>query len=624
MADMQASLFLNLRGNLASGLTKLGHNGQRSLRGLGRAASLAGRGLDRLGNRYTALLGGAAGIGTGRQLIGLEARLTQLGVQAGKSAVIINALQAEIYRVAKSPHIRVDPSQILDAVDKIVEKTGNLDLAKTNIENIGKSIRATGAAGTDIGAMIADMNEKFGLTKSDEFLQSLDALVNQGKAGAFTLQNMATQGERITAAYGTFNRTGPTATKEMGAMMQMIKRGVGAPEQAATAFEALVRTLNDGDSRKKLQRSGIKIVDPDEPKRLRSVIEIVKDVVRATNGDVTKISSIFDAEAMRAFNGAVIEFNQTGGFASFDKFLSVSDNGSQILEDSTRNAKTAAGALTNLGTVWKSFADSKLTKPIQDLTAALDGLSPERVDEIMSSLATGAMALGGLVVASKAIRTMAAAKSLFGGRRGKGAAGMLGGMAGGAQPVMVTNWPGGAGGGWGLDMPGGKSRGGKSGGIARTGKLGRLARGGQALARLGSKIPGAALLGKGGKMLGKLGGRGFAPLAALMYGTDFVGSAMAGNAKGMGRSAGGLGGGLAGAAAGAAIGSVIPGIGTLIGGLAGGILGSLGGESLGEMLGGTLKIEIESDQPAKVKGLKSNSKSMDIDVDTGLVMAGGG
>lgn len=225
---MQASLILNLRGNLSSGLNKLGRTGSRSLRGLGRAASLASKGFDRLGNRYTAMIGGAAGLGTAKSLVSLEARLTQLGVQANKSAAEINTMNQEIYRVARAPHIRVDPSQILNAIDKIVEKTGNLDLARDNIENIGLAIRATGAAGENIGAMIADMNEKFGLKNSEQFNESLDALVNQGKAGAFTLQNMATQGERITAAYGSFNRVGPGAVKEMGAMMQMIKRGVGA------------------------------------------------------------------------------------------------------------------------------------------------------------------------------------------------------------------------------------------------------------------------------------------------------------------------------------------------------------------------------------------------------------
>lgn len=625
MADMRYSLVLNLAGNLTarakrmtSAISGMSNRGQRDLRALGRAAKMAGNGLDRLGNRYTALITGAAGIGTGRYLVSLEARLTQLGVQAGRSSESINALQAEIYRVAKSPQVRVDPTQILDAVDKIVEKTGNLDLAQANIENIGLAIRASGAAGVDIGAMLADLNEKFGVDNAAEFNQVLDSLINQGKAGAFTLQYMATQGERITSAYGIFNRVGRDATKEMGAMMQMIKRGVGAPEQAATAFEALVRTLNDAASRKKLSKAGIQIVDPEDPKRMRSIIDIVKDVVKATEGDVSKISTIFDAEAMRAFNGAVIEYKKTGGFESFDKFMQVSDDGAQLLEDSTRNAKTASAALTNLQTVWKSFADSNLTKPIQDLTAALDQLSPERVDEIMSSLATGAVALGGMVVASKVIRTAAAAKSLFGGRRG-GAAGMLGGAVGGATPVIVTNWPGG--GGWGLDMAG--SRGGRRGGAVPRGKAGLFARGGRALASLGSKIPGASYLARGGKLLGKLGGRAAMPLMALMYGSDFVGSAMTGDTKGAGRAAGGLGGGLAGAAAGAAVGSVIPGIGTLIGGVLGGLAGSFGGEKLGDMLGGLLKIEIESDKPAKVKHLENNSGAMDIDVDSGPVMAGG-
>lgn len=620
MADMAASLSLDARGNVSTqlskwtqGIDKFSKVGRRSLRTLAGASRLASKGLARLGNRYTALAGGAAGAGSIRYLVGLDARITQLGVQANKSADAMNNLKSEIFAAAQNKKIRIDPAEMIAAVEKIVEKTGDLDLARENIEVIGMAIRATGAAGQDVGALIADMSEKFAIRGKDEFLATLDAVVNQGKAGAFTLKNLATQGERVTAAYALLGRTGPGAVKEMGAMLQMIKRGVGGPEQAATALEALIRTLNDAESRKKIFGAGIKIIDPSDPERMRSVIDIVKDLVTATKGDAVKLSTVFDAEAMRAFSAAIIEYNQTGGFASFDKFLNVQSTGASLIEDSTRNAKTASAALGSLFIAWKKFSDENLTGPIKDLAETLDGLGTEKVDTLVKSLGYGAAALGAFIVASKVAGGVSNIRNAFGKKGGSRTAAASG--IGAPMPVIVTNWP--RGGSAGLGTRGGKSRtrGGKTGKLGKLGKVGELAK-------------------RGSKLLGRVG----APVAAIMYGVDFAGAAFAGDKKGMAGSAGGAGGALAGAAAGALIGSVVPIIGTAIGGIIGSILGGLGGEQLGRMMAGnnpatedrkdkfdgTLKVQIESDRPAHVKELSSSNSNVDIEVDTGLIMAGGG
>ncbi len=653
MSGMRHSIVVDLAGNLSrqarafsGSMETFSRRGARSMRMLSRATAAAGRGLDRLGNRYTALATGAAGAGTLRALVQLESRMTRLGVQAGRSADEIKTLKNRIFEAAQAPDIRVDPGQIIAAIEKIIEKTGDLGLAESNIRNIGLAIQATGARGMDIGAMIADMKEKFEVTTEKEFLQTLDAVITQGKTGAFTLQKLATQGERVTSAYGQFNRVGPQAVKEMGAMLQMVKRGVGPAEQAATAMEALVRTFNDAKKRKLLESKGIQIVDPEDPERLRSIVEIVKDIVRATDGDYTKLSAVFDSEALRAFTGAVSEFKKTGGFASLDKFMSVDGSGADLLADSATNAQTAAAALQSLQTAFQKFADANLTKPLRDIADAFNSMSPEQVDKIMKALGYGAAAAGGLILVSKGIRTAAAAKSLFGRGKGGGLGTALGGAAGaaGAMPVMVMNWP--AGGVMGGADGGKRGRRAKRGARVRGRGVGGLAaRGGQALAKLGggklSSLFGslsgnrvASLAKGGGRALSKAFGGLALPLTALFYGMDAVGAAKAGDAKGVGGAVGGLGGTAGGAAAGAMIGSVVPVLGTAIGGIIGAILGSLGGEKLGELvggqfddkrsqdIGGKLAIEIKSDQPVTVRRLEKNSNAFDYDVDAGIAMVG--
>jgi hypothetical protein len=251
--SLRTSIFIDLAGNMAaranqflSGLQRLGTRGSRSINALHRSIQAAGQGLDRLGNRYTALLSGAAGIGTIKQVGDLSMRLTRLGITANITREQTGLLYKQLLDTAQMPDIRVDPGQILTGVEAIVEKLGDLDFAKNNLRNIGLMMQATGAEGLEAGEMIANFKEKFNLKTPQEVLQGLDILVKQGKAGSFTLKDLATQGNRVTAAYGAMGRSGIDAVREMGAVLQVFRRSSGSAEEASTAFKNFFSDLKIG------------------------------------------------------------------------------------------------------------------------------------------------------------------------------------------------------------------------------------------------------------------------------------------------------------------------------------------------------------------------------------------
>jgi len=628
---LEASLILNLRGNLSSGLKKLGRTGSRNLRGLGRAAGLASKGFDRLGNRYTALATGAVGLGTARKIAQLQDQLAGLRVAANLSAEGAENLKRTMYDVANLPTVRLPVTQLLGAIKEVQDRSGVLVQTREEIETLGIAMRATGGNATVMGQLVANAKSNLGINTNNEMMTFLAALSEQGKIGKLRLEEIASVAPRITGAYSITGRAGAQAGKEAMALAQVARSNVQSAEESATAVKAIMDQLLDSSVRKKIKGLGIQIMDPDDPKRMRAVPSILKEVVAKAKGDAVKLRKLFTSqEAAPIINALARDFKSTGNFEMLDKLLAVKGKREALVKDAKTQAETMSGALNSLSNAWGKFGDAKLSGPIDDLAKAITDLDPEKLDKTMKAIGYGALAVGGLIVASKALRTASAAKSLFGGRGKKGAGAMLGGVAGGPMPVMVMNWPGGGVGSNGQYGEGRKvrSRGsvgrGAMGGGKGGGKLGRLARMGKMFSRFGSKIPGSAMFAKGGRMLGKLGGRAFAPLAALMYGPDLIGALADGDGKGAGRAAGGLGGGLGGAAVGAAIGSVVPGIGTLIGGIVGGIMGSLGGESLGELIGGKLEIEITGDTPVKVKRLESKNKNMAIDVDAGQIMMGAG
>ncbi len=352
-----------------------------------------------------------------RQLANLQRRFTRLGIQANKTTAEMNALKNEIYDTARAPDIRVDPSQITSAIEEIVEKTGNLDFARANIRNIALALQATGAEGTAIGGIMAEL-EKMDIKDPRKVLEAIDTLNVQGKEGAFTLQNLAALGPRVITAYASAvkgGRDGADTLKEMGAALQVIRMGTGSSEQAATAFERLLAELQNVEKLKKLEAEGIQVFDPKQPgaEIMRPINEILLEILEKTKGRRTLLGQIFGDESIRSFNALSIERIQ--------KFMKAHGSGATTMRDSARAANDAAGALQNLYTSWQKFADTTLTDPINDLADTLNylgegGLGKDAYELVHNTDATTlAKKIGGLLAyTSRAINPGAALGSSIG------------------------------------------------------------------------------------------------------------------------------------------------------------------------------------------------------------------
>lgn len=475
MSELRASVVMDLRGNLErqsrryeGAMRAMANNGQRHMTRLQRVTGGVGRTLDSVGNRWVALATGAAGFGTVRNLVNLEERFTRLGIQSQRSAEEMEELRRQIFETAREPDIRVDPSQITGAIEAIVEKTGDLEFARENIRNIAMAISATGAEGGNIGEILAEF-QKMDIRGMDAVLQSIDTLNEQGKAGAFTLQNLASLGPRVVTAYTALGRQGPEAIREMGAALQVIRQGTGSSEQAATAFEALLRTFQDAEKAKELARkSGVQIFDPDELARgreiLRPINELMVEIVEAAEGRTSRLSEIFDAEAMRAFNAALGEYNRTGTVESMDRFFQVQGDGTTTMGDSARAAETAAGSVRNLSSAWQDFADTNLSEYIQDAADALNSLDQATVDRWLKIAGITAGGVAGLYALRSLGRLGADLGRGAGVLRNRSTSGGISGGLGAASsmapvPVFVTNL-GALGGGGSTGRNGGMRRGG--------------------------------------------------------------------------------------------------------------------------------------------------------------------
>lgn len=581
--------------------TRFGNLGNRALGGLSRTATMLAGSLNVLNAQLAGVFSFAA-IGAGaKRLSEVQARMAKTGVSANMTAKEIKTLKEEIYRVGRMRNVSLPFDEIANGVDQILEKIGDKELAMSMVETIGLVTRATSATGQDVGDLVANMKEKFGLV-GPEIENAFGTISEQGKQGAFTLAKFATQGNRVMAAMSATGRTGATAIREMSAVLQVFNTATASPEQTATAFERVLANLFDKAD--KLQGMGVKMFDPVELKKGRAVLlplhEVLIDIMDKTKGrnQVKILNEIFGQEGVRGMQALM----KPSSRAMLRELVNVTGDLSNIQADAAKNSTTLNGAMSRLFTTLEGFADSRFAGVMNQSATALqdfldvankdNGLKDEHVNRIVGA------GLG------------------LGARQGVKMAGSF--MAGFKPVVEATE---------------------------------AAAPSGTTLAGMQGLAPAARATRGAMFASGMRGGLGFLSKAApwITVGAGALDLAQAMGTEGAGRSGrigrsiggtlGGAGAGWAGAGVGAGIGSMIlPGVGTAVGGVVGGLAGAFGGSEifgrLGEAIGNltqqtakpkkdnlNVNIKVDSLAPVSVNAFGTGDSNLTSSVSLGRLAA---
>lgn len=564
MSDLKTNVEVNLVGDLARKAAATGRAFQtfttqaaRNLAGLRQASIGLSNGIDRLGNRYTGLItAGAVGF-KASAVIDFDAKLKDIEVQAGMTADQIAVLKGELFDVAQANGVRLDPSQLMAAVDAVIEKTGDITLARDNLMNMGVAMRAAGADGAQMGAVVAGL-AKLDITAPEEVAQALEILVEQGKSGAFTMKNMAQEAGPMLASMAAMGQKGLGAVRTMGALAQTTQMATDNAAESSTAFQALIRDL--AAKSKELEAVGVQLFDPEAlaqgKRQFNDLGGIVRQIMEKSGGDIVKLGRLFGDESMNAFKTLAAEYQTTGGLATLDGFMGIDGTSGQMLQDAISKTQTGLAAIQSIqATLSRGFED-KLSEPIQHLADALNSLDASELNTLFDIAATGVAAAAGIWAVNKAVRGVASGVGLYRRYRtgtGAGRPGAAGIPTMAPTPVIVTNWPIGYGNGGGNGGYGGYGNGRNRGAPSRLGRLSGLGRLGRAF-------------------------RGVGPVGAAFGALSLGSAAMDGDGRGMAGSVGMLGGAWAGGKLGGLVGAFAGPVGVAIGGLLGAAVGAWLGE----------------------------------------------
>ena len=596
---MKVSLIVDLAGNLqsrarqyAQALTGLSNSGSRAFSGLRNAAASVGRGLDGMGNRYTAMIAGAGITYKATKAVMDSAQLDKMLIRvaqtAGKTRGETESLRKELHGMANETGQSYD--SLLQGFYGLIQSGQSFDEALATIKAINPAMAVTGAQGEVLGSAmsVAAQSFKFDLSNLETGKRILDQMTVAGRLGNAELEDLSS----IFARIGQNAAQAGLSFEDTLAFIERLSLVERNPERLATLADSTLRLFNNQNYSKEAEKiTGVKFFD--KTGNRRNPFDVLADM-SARYGK-------FSTDQMRA----------KGMFAAFGKTDLDTQRGlAMLLQQGVVNeARDMATEIKNAeGTIAKDLpaaidnavdqtarlkaalwdAADNFARPIND--AINDGikyiLDTQQIGGKELLVGGSLAALGGFGALKLGGKTLG---KLGGGVLGNAVKGMGLGRLPLPLPVYIVN-----------DRM-----------SLTDGALSDLVNGGSGQAG-----------GKGGAASGKFAAKAGAPVAVI-GGVIEAGSVIMdpnattddkvrGVSEAAGAAVGGWGGAAGGAAIGAAIGSIIPGLGTAIGGALGGLIGGWLGTEAGEGLGKMIGDKLTDRDQAKAIGAEISAKSAEL------------
>ncbi|RLM05041.1 phage tail protein [Gibbsiella quercinecans] len=458
---LDTEIIINLAGNLTAKARQYGANmsefaqrNQRAMSIVKATSEAAGRGLDRLGNRYTTAIAGFAGGAMLRNYATVDRRLTRLGVSADKTREQMATIFNDVQDVAIS--FKVDSSEVVAALEEINGRTGDMEFGLKNLKGLAATIAGSGSSGAAIGGIFAEF-KKYGITDGKDGFLAMDVLNKLGKEGAFELKDLAEKATPSLSLYAAAGGRGVQGVKDVGVLLESAIGATGNRDTAATLVENFIREIQNPKIANALKKKGVNVKD--KSGQLRSLPELLEEIARKSKfggskkGGLGQIGELQQVGFTQTSLDLISGVSSKSGIENLRRFMGVTADGSSIEGDAKYVGKDFTSALQSLTTTGEKFANANLAKPVQELADALNSVDQATVQNWLEIGKNVAIATGGLLLARKGFQIGKGAYDFL--RPGKKGipAGIADVFGSGVMPVYVTNMPSGGMGGNG-DLPG--------------------------------------------------------------------------------------------------------------------------------------------------------------------------
>ncbi len=262
-------------------------------------------GASMVGNMGANALGAIGGMlaSQGKDVLAFEDSLTRLRIATGKTPEEMAAFGKEVRKI--STDVGIGAAGILEGAHAYVALTGDMDGAIRSSRTFGRVAQATNSSVAEIAQTAAAMKQQMGIGP-EEMEATFSALAVQGKAGAIELKDLASQMSTIAPQWAQFaGGKGLAGVKELGASLQIVKRGFGG--DAGETVTGLQSFLTAAASKsKQLKAAGFDVFTTNAKtgkKELKGVLDIVDGIANSklAKNPTKLIKALGRVEAYRAF-----------------------------------------------------------------------------------------------------------------------------------------------------------------------------------------------------------------------------------------------------------------------------------------------------------------------------------
>ncbi|ECA5183627.1 phage tail protein, partial [Salmonella enterica subsp. enterica serovar Newport] len=398
---LSTEIMINLAGNLTAkarqygaNMSQFARNHQKAMRLVKATTEAATRGLDTLGNRYTAMIAGFAGSAMMREFAQVDRRMTRIGIAAEKTrdemAQMLNGIQDTAIK------FKVDDSELISAVEKVGTVTGEIEFGIKNKDVMAASIAASGSEGEFIGSLFS-LFTKFGIKNEDDSLKAMDTLNLLGKEGAYELKDFAEKSTRGMSLYAAAGGRGVQGVKDFGVVMESAVDATGNRDTAATTVENFIKDLQNPKVVKTLKHNGINVFD--NKGNMRSLPLLLQEIAARSGSKGAEIQSKRLDEAGFLDDAKMLIKSVTSGKGAenLQRYMKVTGDGKGIMKDAAYAAQDFTSAMQALETSWKKFSHNQLAKPVQELADAINSVDQNTVQNWLQVGKYMAIALGGII-----------------------------------------------------------------------------------------------------------------------------------------------------------------------------------------------------------------------------------
>ncbi|MGE9229115.1 phage tail protein [Escherichia coli] len=436
---LSTEIMINLAGNLTAkarqygaNMSQFARNHQKAMRLVKATTESATRGLDVLGNRYTAMIAGLGSSLTIKQVADFDAQMRRMGTDAQLTTEQVKALHDKIRDVSNQKDIRIDASALGQGASELLGKTGDYQYVVDNLRNMGLMMQAFGVDGQVAAGLMAQFWEK-NVRGADAVNNMMDRLYSQFAVGSVSVADVARAAPKL---FSIIQDQGPEAIAQMGAFAQVFAKNKGSIDETVTSIQAMYASLSDKKNIEFLKKNGIDVFVKGT-KDIKKPYELMMEILKRAKYDPLKLQDVFDLTGMQGIKALLNPENRQ---LMEQMIYGTIDLGSTQKAAQT-NAEGFNAAMQSLNNEWQRFAEGQLAKPVQELADALNSVDQNTVQNWLQVGKYMAIALGGIIAIRKTYQFGKTIHDIMNPKeKGKGIPGGITDVFGsGVMPVYVVN-----------------------------------------------------------------------------------------------------------------------------------------------------------------------------------------